>query len=215
MKGESVVTRTRKWVGIVVLVLALIAMVLIGFSDWPEAVSAPARSTTTTAQRTPVCDNCSTVSNKWEGARKFRHNRLGHAPRIIKYPPDMKRVIINKMQRRMNSRSARGPGGGYWTRAEVWQKFITDDGCVLQRYGAATSNATYKCSTDRTPWKLGVDVKPWEVRLLMCGGLAGVSVGGALAGSAFTGPAAPWVAGAIIGGFAVCQWGGYLERQAN
>jgi hypothetical protein len=126
-----------------------------------------------------------------------------------------KDVILDNLMAKQSSLVASGsswrPGARVQvlTRAAMWDNFTSHDNCFYQVLPGSPSLASWTC--DGTPQVRPNDNADWtddDVDAILCGGLAGIGVGGALA-SGLTGP---WTWLGIGAGAAVCMWQDNWER---
>lgn len=163
-------------------------------------------------------DGCSaTVARPREGVRKFRNHRLGHAGRLY-YNRHNRRVILDELmalQHRRNSRSM----GTHMSRTQMWRNFTSHDNCVWawKPYGGSGSGQrrTYSCEYPNPGWTTAKHVSHGEVVPMICAGVAGIGLGGAIAAGATTGPAAPWTYAGIGTAFVLCMWMDNIERATS
>ncbi|NUS57071.1 MAG: hypothetical protein HOV66_19775 [Streptomycetaceae bacterium] len=194
--------------GIIFLVGCVIVGYLIGLA-----------ATKASAMPAPTCDaGCtSPVHTRREGARKYRHHHLGHVQSNVHYPRHAKRVILDALMAAQARMPARATGfSRRLTRAAMWRNFTSHDHCFFEVSPSPPNSATWTCQPGHYQrWVDNADWRPADVRALICGGIAGISVGGALSSGASAGPAAPWIWGGIGAGWAACQWGPVLESLAG
>lgn len=211
-KGEIVKTPNLKnmtWrTGIIFVIVCIIVGYLIGLV-----------ATKASAMPAPTCNSgCSSqVHTKREGVRKYRHHHLGHVDANIHYPRHAKKVILDKLMRAQSRMAARSTGFEHrLSRAGMWANFTSHDSCAFVVSSGSPNTATWSCQPGHyQAWVDDADWHPSDVRALICGGIAGIGIGGALAGGATSGPAAPWIWAGIGAGWAACQWQSTLEKMAG
>lgn len=210
-------TRIHGWKGgvifvVVCLVIGLLASVLID-----KALAADGST------RSPACayDGSSCVArvySKRDGVRKFRHARLGHAADRMRYPHRLKRIIKAELlqAQRRNNRTARV--ATYRTGAELWHNFTNHDDCIMRANGAGAYAGRPMTCQAANDWILhhnSGEITRTEIRGVICGGLAGIGIGGAIATGAASGPGAPWVWAGIGAAALACMWGDWLINKGS
>jgi len=94
----------------------------------------------------------------------------------------------------------------------MWRNFTSHDNCFYKVSGGSPNTAVWTCqgSVQKFPGA-DADWRRQDVRALLCSGVAGISVGGALA----AGAGGPWVWTGIGVGWALCVWQQKLEAMAD
>ena len=196
--------RRMTWkTGIPFIVLCIIIGLLVGWLA--DRVSA-------TERLVPVSDIASFVVTPRQGVRKFKRHRLGRASRHQGYSAQQKDVILDKLMRLQRRQHTRGISARTLTRRGMWRNFTSHDNCFYKVSPGSPNTAVWTCkgSVQRFPGA-DADWQRRDVRALLCSGVAGISVGGALA----AGAGGPWVWTGIGVGWALCVWQQKLEAMAD
>ena len=197
-------TRRMTWkTGIPFIILCMIIGLLVGWLADRAAA---------TEQLIPVSDNVASVGTPRQGVRKFRRHRLGRASRHQGYSAQQKDVILDKLMRLQHRRNDRGISARTLTRRGMWRNFTRHDNCFYRVSGGSPNTAVWTCkgSVSKFP-RTDADWRRRDVRALQCSGVAGNSIGGALA----AGAGGPWVWEGIGTGWALCVWQQKLEAMAD
>jgi hypothetical protein len=196
--------RRMTWkTGIPFIILCIIIGLLVGWlADRASA----------TEELIPLSDSVASVDTPRQGVRKFKRHRLGRARQHQGYSAQQKDVILDKLMRLQRRRNDRGISARTLTRRGMWRNFTSHDNCFYKVSRGSPSTAVWTCrgSVRRFPGA-DADWKRRDVRALLCSGVAGISVGGALA----AGAGGPWVWAGIGVGWALCVWQQRLEAMAD
>lgn len=157
-----------------------------------------------------ACDSDSggcttTVSSPKNGVRKYKNDRLGHAGKIA-YSAKAKDVILDKLMKVQKQQNAR-----VITRRQMWQKFKKQDTCFFKVSSGPPNTATWTCTGAYRPFPDDADWSREDVDAVICGGMLGIGVGGALA----TSTTGPWTWVGLGAGWVVCQWQDNWQRAAE
>jgi hypothetical protein len=199
--------------GILLVVIAIIVGTLVGvLIDRAQADPAtPADSAQ--VRQLPPCDACyAKVRRPRQGARKYRHDRLGRAHRM-RYTSKQKRIIVHalaKARRRLarehpTARLARA------SQAQLWRNFTAHDSCYYRVNPGPPNTATWSCDGGYRSFPDDADWTGDDVDGAICSGLAGITVAGALA----AGAGGPWLWAGLGAGWAACVWQDNLHDYAN
>jgi hypothetical protein len=195
--------RRMTWkTGIPFIILCMIIGLLVGWlADRASA----------TEELMPVSDVAS-VATPRQGVRRFKRDRLGRAHRHQGYSAQQKDVILDKLMTLQRRRNARGISARTLTRRGMWRNFTSHDNCFYKVSHGSPNTAVWTCrgSVQKFPGA-AADWRRRDVRALLCSGVAGISVGGALA----AGAGGPWIWAGIGVGWSLCVWQQRLEAMAD
>jgi hypothetical protein len=209
-------TRAKRRMGWKIGILFVVLCIVIGLlAGWVISRADGAEGDRAARVPAPICDSggcTSRVTTARMGVRKFKSNRLGHAVASMGYTRQQKRVILDELmavQRRQLARNTLSFARPL-SRVGMWRNFTSHDNCFYRVSSGSPNTAVWSCKGPgpRIP---PFDLTRRDVRGGICGGLAGIGVGGALA----SGVGGPWVWLGIGAGFAACMWQDKLEAMAD
>jgi hypothetical protein len=204
-------TRRLGWRGgALFVVMAIIVGTLVGMVV-DRASSAPAPNTE--AQSPAPCNACiAQVDRPREGVRKFKRDQLGKAHNV-RYTKKQKRAITNALVEAQRKLARKHPTArlAAATRAQLWRNFTDHDNCYFKVLPGSPSLASWTCDGTYRDWPDDADWTGDDIDAVICSGVAGIGVGGALA----AGLSGPWTWAGIGAGWAACMWQDNLKDYAD
>lgn len=218
-KGITMKDTTKRGIAIfIVLTLTglLVGWVLTekGYTATPVQAAAPIAMTVDCDSGTPC--RTSEVRYKRQGVRKFGDGLLGKQVGLT-YPAKAKDIILDKLMRRQRAMATTARLAADYqmkSRSEMWAQFKRQDNCYYRANPGPGTWAIWSCDDPSNSYA-PTDPGDWtrrNVRAVICGTVVGISIKGAMATGAASGPGAGWVWAGLGSAWATCMWQDQLEK---